>query len=58
MLDEDLGVAIAGALELNREDCRQYAQRFTWEKATQQFIGNLEPRLLTVHDPAPQPSPR
>jgi glycosyltransferase involved in cell wall biosynthesis len=58
VLDEDLGVAIAGALELNREDCRLYARRFTWERATQQFIGNLEPRALTEHEASPQPAPR
>lgn len=44
VLDEDLGVAVRGALQLDREDCRRYAQSFTWERATQQFIGNLAPR--------------
>ena len=44
VLDEDLAVAIQGALRLSREDCRQYAERFTWENATRQFIANLEPR--------------
>jgi glycosyltransferase involved in cell wall biosynthesis len=45
-LHEDLATAIAGALELNRDDCRQYALGFTWERATQQFLSNLEPRSL------------
>jgi glycosyltransferase involved in cell wall biosynthesis len=43
-LHEDLRVAIDGALQLDREVCRQYAQGFTWERATQQFVGNLQPR--------------
>ena len=42
-LHEDLRAAIAGALTLDREACRQYAQGFTWERATQQFLGNLQP---------------
>lgn len=46
VLDEDLAAAVHGALKLDREDCRRYAQSFTWEKATQQFIGNLEPRTV------------
>lgn len=44
-LHEDLGTAIAGALRLDREACRRWAQRFTWERATQQFVGNLQPRV-------------
>ena len=42
-LDEDLAAAVAGALEMNRDDCRRHAQQFTWERATQQFFDNLEP---------------
>ena len=42
-LHEDLATAVAGALELNRDDCRQYALSFTWERATRQFLSNLEP---------------
>jgi len=41
VLDEDLHVAIAGALQLSRADCRNYALRHTWQTATQQFLGNL-----------------
>lgn len=45
-LAEDLATAVAGALELNRDDCRQYALGFTWERATVQFVSNLEPRAV------------
>jgi glycosyltransferase involved in cell wall biosynthesis len=41
VLDEDLQVAVAGALRLNRDDCRNYALQHTWHTATQQFLGNL-----------------
>ena len=41
VLDEDLGAAARGALQLNRADCRDYALQHTWQTATQQFLGNL-----------------
>lgn len=44
-LHEDLLVACAAALELNRNDCRQYAEQRSWRWATHQFINNLAPRL-------------
>ncbi len=44
-LHEDLGTAIAGALRLDREACRRWAHGFTWERATQQFVSNLQPRI-------------
>jgi glycosyltransferase involved in cell wall biosynthesis len=43
-LHEDLRAAIEGALKVDRDSCRHYAQGFTWERATQQFFGNLQPR--------------
>jgi glycosyltransferase involved in cell wall biosynthesis len=43
-LHEDLREAIEGALKVDRDSCRHYAQGFTWERATQQFFGNLQPR--------------
>jgi hypothetical protein len=41
VLDEDLAAAVRGALQLSREDCRNYALEHTWEASTQQFAGNL-----------------
>ena len=43
-LHEDLREAIEGALKVDRDSCRHYALGFTWERATQQFFGNLQPR--------------
>jgi glycosyltransferase involved in cell wall biosynthesis len=43
-LDEDLGTAVNGALRLHRDDCRRHALAYTWERATRQFLDNLEPR--------------
>jgi hypothetical protein len=37
-------MAVRGALEVDREACRRHALRFTWERATAQFLDNLAPR--------------
>ena len=42
-LDDDLGAAVVRALELDKEACRTYAQGFSWERSTAQFLGNLVP---------------
>jgi glycosyltransferase involved in cell wall biosynthesis len=42
-LDEDLGQAIAGALKLDRADCRAYAETRSWAAASAQFAGHLTP---------------
>ncbi len=44
-LHDDLATACFQALELNREDCRQYALSRSWERATRQFVKNLVPGL-------------
>ncbi|MCG8370127.1 MAG: glycosyltransferase family 1 protein [Proteobacteria bacterium] len=43
-LHDDLTVACSRALELNRRDCRQYAESRSWGRSTRQFVGNLAPR--------------
>ncbi len=47
-LDEDLRNACLRALELKREDVAEYAKRFSWRSATEQFLSHLHPR----HTPA------
>jgi glycosyltransferase involved in cell wall biosynthesis len=42
-LREDLGAAIEAALRLDRAACRAQALEYRWERATEQFLGNLEP---------------
>ena len=42
MLSEDLRSATLAALQMDRQACRDQALQYTWEKATQQFYGNLE----------------
>jgi glycosyltransferase involved in cell wall biosynthesis len=43
-LDEDLRTACMRALELKREDVADYAKRFSWRAATEQFFSHLHPR--------------
>ncbi|HEY6815791.1 MAG TPA: glycosyltransferase family 1 protein [Croceibacterium sp.] len=42
-LDEDLDVAIGGALACDREACSAYGRSFTWQASAQQFLDALEP---------------
>jgi glycosyltransferase involved in cell wall biosynthesis len=42
-MDEDLGVAISGALALRREDCLAYGRSFTWAASANQFLSGLAP---------------
>lgn len=41
-LDEDLGLAIRKALRLDRTAAAVFGARFTWERATDQFVAALE----------------
>lgn len=43
VLDHDLRRACLAALELSRTACRAYAERFSWESCTRQFLSNLVP---------------
>jgi glycosyltransferase involved in cell wall biosynthesis len=43
VLDEDLGAAALAALSLDREQVHHYAQRFSWERCTRQFLASLVP---------------
>jgi hypothetical protein len=43
VLDNDLGAAAMAALSLDRERVRRYAERFSWEAATRQFVEHLVP---------------
>ena len=43
VLDEDLGAAARAALELDRGRVRRYAEQFSWEACSRQFLANLVP---------------
>ena len=60
-MDDDLNVAIAKALRLDRADCFARGQQFTWEASTQQFLDALaidQPgKALQTDYAAPAPDP-
>jgi glycosyltransferase involved in cell wall biosynthesis len=43
VLDNDLGAAAMAALSLDRDQVRRYAERFSWEASTRQFLEHLVP---------------
>jgi glycosyltransferase involved in cell wall biosynthesis len=43
VLDEDLGAAARAALRLDRGRVRRYAEQFSWEHCSRQFLANLVP---------------
>ena len=43
VLDEDLGAAAMAALSLDRDKVRRYAEKYSWEAASLQFLSSLVP---------------
>ncbi len=48
VLNNNLAVAVRSALKLDRTVCVQKASAFTWDAATAQFLGGLEPIPLAL----------
>lgn len=42
-LEDDLQTAVQSALSVERASCRQFAEGFSWQACSQQFLTNLEP---------------
>lgn len=40
-LSEDLGLAVERCLNLNREDCRRFAEQHSWKSCAEIFLANL-----------------
>ena len=47
-LDENLKKAIAEALKLDADDCRNYALNYSWANCTEQFFNNLVPAVEEI----------
>ncbi len=47
-LDEDLKKAISEALQLDAQDCRNYALNYSWANCTEQFFNNLVPAFKEI----------
>ncbi|MCW8306647.1 glycosyltransferase family 1 protein [Acidiphilium sp. PA] len=43
ILDDDLRAAAMAALKIDRQDCRRFAEQFSWEACATLFIKNLVP---------------
>lgn len=43
-LDNDLGTACRGAIKLNGDEPRRYAESRSWRRSTEQFVSHLAPR--------------
>ena len=42
-MDEDLQKAVSEALKVDRQECRRFAEQYSWEACTHQFLENLQP---------------
>jgi glycosyltransferase involved in cell wall biosynthesis len=42
VLDEDLRLACLGALDLSRQNCRDFALELTWQASTRFFLNHVE----------------
>lgn len=50
-LDEDLKKATLEALELDSDDCRNFALKYSWANCTEQFFNNLVPIFEEMKQP-------
>ncbi len=53
VLDDDLAVACRKALELDRDECRRFAEGRSWRRSTNQFASYLAPRVLDTASDQP-----
>ena len=49
-LDENLKKAITEALQLNAQDCRNYALDYSWANCTEQFFNHLVPAYEEIEE--------
>jgi glycosyltransferase involved in cell wall biosynthesis len=53
-MDEDLQTAVTNALQVDRKGCRQFAEGYSWDACTQQFLSLIRSNLSErVTEPAP-----
>jgi len=50
-LDENLAKAMSEALELDPNDCRNFAMNYSWANCTEQFFNNLVPAFEEIRLP-------
>jgi len=42
-VDDDLQIAVEEALKVDPESCRRFAEQYSWEQSTEQFVTGLAP---------------
>ena len=42
-LDEDLRSAALSALKVDRQSCRRFAEGYSWENCSRQFLSHIQP---------------
>ncbi|MCU7809631.1 MAG: glycosyltransferase family 1 protein, partial [Candidatus Thiodiazotropha sp. (ex Notomyrtea botanica)] len=53
-MDEDLKTAVVNALKADREQCRKFAEGYSWEACTRQFLSLIQPnRVNQAAEPEP-----
>ena len=48
VLDQDLGAAALAALALDRDKVRRFAEKYSWEHSSRQFVASLVPARVPV----------
>ena len=49
ILNEDLRSAAMAALSLDRSDVRYYAEKYSWDRSSRQFLSSLVPAIAKEH---------
>jgi glycosyltransferase involved in cell wall biosynthesis len=56
-MDEDLKTAATKALEVDKKSCREFAEQYSWDACTQQFLKLLQKNCPnTAAEPAEKTS--
>jgi glycosyltransferase involved in cell wall biosynthesis len=56
-MDEDLQTAVNNALEVDRAHCRRFAEGYSWEACTRQFLSLIQPnRVDEITEPLETPA--
>jgi glycosyltransferase involved in cell wall biosynthesis len=53
-MDEDLQTAVTHALQVDRKSCRQFAEGYSWDACTQQFLSLIQ---SNSREPEVEPTP-
>jgi hypothetical protein len=56
-MDDDLQIAVNNALKVDRAHCRRFAEGYSWEACTRQFLSLIQPnRVDEITEPLETPA--